>query len=116
MPERTLSSSNMAIRYQEEGIAYRLYDIVANNISTIRDSAGNKGLLIEKAGTSGDSSEYDNTLYNEIQDLEDALEDESDRLDDYEDRLYDKYDYLETYISTMNTQLSALSSLTSSSS
>ena len=112
---RTLTSSQLQTRYQEEGLAYRLYDIVAKNISTIRDSSGNKGLLIEEAGISGDSSQTDNTLYNEIQDLQDALDEESDRLDDYEERLYDRYDYLETYISTMNTQLSAISSLSSSS-
>lgn len=113
---RTMTSSERTTRTSEEGIAYKIYDIFSDNISTLRDSAGNKGLLIAKAGVENDTSETANALTSEIETLADAIDDEEDRLDDYEDSLYDKYDYLETYISTMNSQLSALSSMSSSSS
>lgn len=112
---RSLNATDLSTRYGEEGLAYRFYDIVAKNVSTIRDSAGNKGLLVEKAGITNDASETDNTLTTLIEKYQDEIDDEKDRLDDYEDKLYSKYTTLETYINTMNSQLSALSTLTSSS-
>ncbi|WP_346356148.1 flagellar filament capping protein FliD [Azotosporobacter soli] len=112
---RSLNASQLSTRYKEEGIAYRFYDIIAKNISTVADSSGNKGLLIEIAGTTEDSSDTDNNLTTLIDKYSEQIDDESDRLDDYEDKLYTKYSALETYISTMNTKLSALSSYTSSS-
>lgn len=111
---RTLSSSDLSTRYKEEGVAYRFYDIIQKNISTIRDSAGNKGTLLEKAGTENDTTDTSNTLSTLIDKYEDAIDDEEDRLDEYQEKLYTKYTALETYINTMNAQLSALSSLTSS--
>ncbi len=113
---RKLSSSALTTRYNEEGISYRFYDVIAKYTSTIRDNSGNKGLLLEEAGTQDDSSESDNTLSDEITDYEEKISAEKDRLDDYEEKLYDKYTTLETYINTMNSQLSALQSYLSSSS
>lgn len=112
---RTLSSSDLSTRYKEEGIAYRFYDMLQKNISTIRDSSGNKGLLLEKAGIESDASESDNSLTTLIDKYTEELSDEQDRLDEFEDNLYTKYSSLETYINTMNTKLSALTSFTSSS-
>lgn len=111
---RKLSSSDLSTRYKEEGIAYRFYDILQKNISTIRDSSGNKGTLLVKAGTENDVSDTDNTLSTLLEKYAKELEDEQDRLDEFEERLYTKYTTLETYINTMNAQLSALSSLVSS--
>ena len=111
---RTLTSSQLSTRYKEEGISYRLYDVLQKNISSIRDNAGNKGLLLEKAGAENDASEDDNTLTTLIEKYTEAMEEEEERLDEFEEKLYTKYTTLETYISTMNSQLSAISSLTSS--
>lgn len=111
---RTLNSKDLSTRYKEEGIGYRLYDIMAKNISTIRDSSGNKGILLEKAGTDGDASETDNYYTSLIEKYQNAIDEEEDRLDDFQEKLYDKYSLLETYINKMTSQLSALSSLTSS--
>ncbi|WP_236639254.1 flagellar filament capping protein FliD [Pelosinus sp. UFO1] len=111
---RSLSSSALSTRYEEEGISYRFYDTMQKYISTTRDSSGNKGTLLEKAGTEDDATDTDNTLTTLIDKYQEEIDDEEDRLDDLEDTLYDKYTTLETYISTMNSQLSALSSLTSS--
>ena len=111
---RSLSSSALSTRYEEEGISYRFYDTMQKYISTTRDSSGNKGTLLEKAGAEDDATETDNTLTTLIDKYEEEIDDEEDRLDDLEDTLYTKYTTLETYINTMNSQLSALSSLTSS--
>ncbi|TWH47385.1 flagellar filament capping protein FliD [Sporomusa sp. KB1] len=111
----SINSTDLETRYEEEGIAYRFFDILEQNISTKTFSSGNEGALLEIAGIDGDTSETDNTLTTLIEKYEDEISDEEDRIDDYEDTMYDKYTTLETYISTMNSQLSALSSLTSSS-
>jgi len=113
---RTLDASELAIRYKEEGIAYRFYDVLAKNVSTIRDSNGSKGMLLEKAGIERDASDTDNTLSTLLDKYAEDIEDEEERIDDYEERLYEKYTSLETYISKMNAQLSALSSYLSDSS
>lgn len=113
---RTLNSSALQTRYKEEGIAYRFYDVLAKNVSTIRDGNGSKGLLLEKAGIDNDASDTDNTLTTLMDKYAEEIENEQDRIDDYEDKLYDKYTSLETYISKMNAQLSALASYLSDSS
>ncbi|EGO64736.1 flagellar filament capping protein FliD [Acetonema longum] len=107
---RTLNSGELQTRYKEEGLAYRFYDILQANVSTIRDNSGNKGLLLQKAGTSGDASSTDNVLTNAINDYQERIEKEEERLDEEEERLYAQYTSLETYISQMNAQLTALQS------
>lgn len=112
---RSLNNSQLSTRYKEEGLAYRFYDILQTNISTIRDNNGNKGLLLEKAGTENDASETSNTLTTLIDKYQEEIDKEQDRLDAKQDSLYTKYSALETYINKMNTQLSALSSYLSDS-
>jgi len=111
---RSLSASELSTRYKEEGIAYRFYDTLQKNISTIRDNSGNKGTLLEKAGVESDTTETDNALSTLLDKYNAALDDEEDRLEDFEDNLYTKYSALETYINSMNTKLSALTSYVSS--
>lgn len=113
---RTLTSSQLSARYSEEGIAYRFYDTVANYTSTLKDSGGNYGLLIEKAGLADSDICSDNSLSEQIAKYQEDISDEKDRLDTYENKLYEKYTTLETYISNMNTQLSALQSYLNTSS
>lgn len=112
---RTLSSSERSIRYKEEGVGYRLYDVLQDNISTIRDSNGNKGFLIEKAGVENDASNTDNLLTEQLDALKAKIDKEQERLDNKQTALYKQYTTLETYINTMNSQLSALQSYTASS-
>jgi flagellar hook-associated protein 2 len=111
---RGLTSAQRAVRYSEEGIAYRLYDILQDNIGTVRDSSGCKGFLLEKAGMENDASVTANSLTELLEDLSGKIEKEEDRLDDKADSLYAKYTNLETYINQMNAQLAALTSSTSS--
>jgi flagellar hook-associated protein 2 len=107
---RKMTSSQLQVRYQQEGIAYRFYDILEKNVSIIRDNGGNKGLLLEKAGIEGDSSNTENGLTDAINNYKERIDKEQDRLDALEDRLYEQYTALETYIAQMNAQLSALAS------
>lgn len=87
-----------------------MFDVIEDNVSTKRDTNGNKGLLLEKAGITGDMSATDNILYNQITNDEETLEELEDYLEDREEWYYDKYTTMETFISTMNSQLETLQS------
>lgn len=107
---RTLNAEARAVRYKEEGIAYRFYDVLQDNIGTIRNSAGNKGLLIMKAGLDGDSTETSNTLTELIEKYQTRIDAEEERLEDKEDYYYAKFTAMETYINTLSSQLAVFSS------
>ncbi len=107
---RTLTSSERATRTKEEGLAYRLYDILQDSISTYRDNSGKKGILLEKAGMEGDATEYSNSITEDIYDYEDAIAAMIDKLNDKEDAYYARFTAMETYINQMNSQLSSLQS------
>ena len=108
---RTLTSAEKQVRYKEEGLAYRLFDIIEDNISTYRDRNGNKGILLQKAGMVGDSSEYSNLFYNEIKDYEKRIRELNERLIEKENAYYKKYAALETAMNKLNAQTNWLSNL-----
>ena len=99
-----LTSEQRAERYNNEGLAYRLFDMREDNIRTFRDKDGRKGLLLEKAGMQGDASEYKNTLYEEIQDYNDRIKELTNKLVQKEERYYQQYAALERAIAQMSAQ------------
>lgn len=103
-----LTSEQRTVRSSEEGLAYRVYDILQDNISTYTGIDGKKGILLEKAGQEGDGSEYDNTLTSQISTYDDEIEEMLDKLADKEDYYYEKYSAMETYINQMNSQINSL--------
>lgn len=68
-------------------------------------------MLLEKAGMDGDSTAYDNILYNKIQQYEEEMEELSYNLEDKEEYYYSKFTAMETYINQMNAQLEAIMSM-----
>ncbi|KNY28611.1 flagellar filament capping protein FliD [Pseudobacteroides cellulosolvens] len=101
---RNLSALDKKARYNEEGLAHRMYDIIEDNISTIRDSEGKKGFLLQVAGISGDASEYSNTIYTQISQYNIQIDSLADKLIDKENKYYEKYAALEAAMSKMNDQ------------
>lgn len=99
-------------RFNNEGLASRISDILNDNIRTV----GGKGLLLEKAGIQGDTTEFTNLIYKQIDDYDDSISEMIDKLNDKEDRYYAKFTALEKYISQMSTQSSWISQQFSSSS
>lgn len=102
-------TANRSNRYNEEGLGQRLYDIIQDNIRTTRDSMGNKGALLVKAGLKNDVTEFDNLI-------DDQIENENNKLDDLQDRLAEKENYyyqmfaaVESALQQMSTQSSWLS-------
>lgn len=112
---RSFDSSARATRTSEEGIAYKLYDILSDNISTVKDSSGSRGALVEAAGTK-DGSDTTDALSEEIDTLADKIEEEQDRLDKEEDRYYTEFTNMETALEKLSSQYNSLSYLTSGSS
>jgi flagellar hook-associated protein 2 len=108
---RTLNSTERSARYAEEGLAYRIYDILQDNISTYRDNSGYKGFLIEKAGLEGDSSEYTNYLYKEISEYDEEIYDLYDKLAVKEERYYAQFTALESALSKLQSQANYITSM-----
>lgn len=102
-------SANRTNRYNEEGLAQRLYDIIQDNIRTTRDNAGKKGALLEKAGIAGDITEFDNLLTGEIESKDNLIGTLLDKLYEKEDYYYAKFAAMERVLSQMNSQSAWLS-------
>ncbi len=106
---RKLSTAELAMRYNESGVAQRIHDIIQDNISIIRDSAGKKGTLLEKAGMKGDVSDVNNYISNEISRFNKSIHRWMDRLAKKESDYYMKFSRLESAMSKMNSQATWLS-------
>jgi len=107
--ESLSDGTKRTIRYKENGIVNRLYDIIQDNIRTNRDNDGKKGALLEKAGTSNDITEFDNILQDDIDDRQDRIDEMIGKLYDKEDRLYAKFTAMEKAMQQMNSQSSWIS-------
>lgn len=97
-----------SVRYNEEGIFQRINDILQDNLRTLRDSRGNKGLLLQKAGIKGDYSEYHNTLTDELNDQDDRIYEMAQKLVDKENKYYLDFSKLEKAMEQLNQQSSWL--------
>lgn len=107
---RTLTNEEKAVRYEEEGLMYRLYDISETYVSTTSDSNGNKGLLVEKSGFTDDYTEINSSMYGQIEDLEDRLYEMEQSLEEKEENYYAEFSVMETYLSEMNSQMEMIQS------
>ena len=91
-------------RYEGNGVAERLFDILQDNIRTTRDKDGRKGVLLEKAGIVGDVTEFQSTLVDEINKKDTLIEEMMRKLFSKEESLYKKFAGLETALSRMSAQ------------
>jgi len=98
-------------RIREEGIAYRIFDIVQDNVRITRITVGGqtyKGRLLEKAGMIGDSSEFNNALSKNIKLYEYEMDRLYEALIAKEEAYYRQFTEMEKAMSQMNSQLSWL--------
>ncbi|HEX3029892.1 MAG TPA: flagellar filament capping protein FliD [Clostridia bacterium] len=102
-------SSLRTTRYNESGLGQRLYDIIQDNIRTTRNNGGQKGALLEKAGISGDVTEFKNFLSTQIDDYKDRISDFIVKLSNKQTAYYNKFSAMETALNNMNSQSSWLS-------
>ncbi|HOJ12392.1 MAG TPA: flagellar filament capping protein FliD, partial [Clostridiales bacterium] len=101
---RTLNTQQRTVRYEESGLAQRIFDIIEDNITAIRDSNGKKGILLEKAGIEEDASEFSNIIFNEIEMYNLKIDTLYDKLIEKENRYFQKFAVMERIIGQMNTQ------------
>lgn len=98
-------------RYKESGIAQRLSDVIQDAIRTSTDKNGYKGSLLEKAGISGDRSEFTNTLFKEMKGFQETIVELNTKLTSKETALYAKFTAMESALSKLNEQQSNLLSM-----
>ncbi|MEJ6950202.1 flagellar filament capping protein FliD [Natronospora cellulosivora (SeqCode)] len=89
---------------EEKGLSHRLYDIVQANIRTTRDNNGRKGLLLEKAGIEGDTSEINNSINREIIGYDNRINSLLDTISRQEEYYYRMFTRMESALSEMYAQ------------
>ena len=98
-------------RYDQIGIFQRMNDILKDYTRTTRSSNGEKGILVEIAGLEGDSSEFDNSLYNELDDQNDKIDTLAKKLVEKQTTYYNKFAQLESVMQQLNSQSNWLYSM-----
>jgi flagellar hook-associated protein 2 len=111
-----LTRAQRDTRASEEGISQRINDILQDYTRTTRDSGGNKGILISKAGVQGDYTEFNNLITNDLNSQQKYIDDFVTRMSAKQDSYYAKFANLESAMNNLNKQNSALASLGVSSS
>lgn len=94
------TSTNSSTKFNENGIAQRMYDTLASSIGQIIDIAG--------TSISPDDSEY-YEMGKAVRRMNKQINDWEDRLQDIEDRYYKQFSAMETALSKMNSQSQWLS-------
>lgn len=106
---RNMDAAGRAKRNEENGIANRISDILQDYVTTTRNSQNQKGLLLERAGITGDGSDYQNMMTEQIISKEETIATLLDRLTDKENQYYKRFTAMETALSQMNSQSAWLS-------
>lgn len=107
---RDLTSTERATRNKEQGLLYRISDIIEDQISILRDKNDRKGILLEKAGMEGDSSDFNSSLARDITDYDSKINEMLVKLAEKEEGYYQQFSRLETYMNQMNSQMNWLTS------
>ncbi|MGI6049917.1 MAG: flagellar filament capping protein FliD [Acetivibrionales bacterium] len=101
---RTATAEQRTDRYRKSGVLQRVSDIIQNHVSTIRDTNGNKGILLEKAGIEGDLSSARNLISDQLKDYDDRISNMIDKLTKKEETYYKRFATLEKMLNQMNQQ------------
>ena len=104
--------SAQTVRKQQEGIGYRLQDII--NDATKTGAYPFVGSLVSIAGTATDTS-TNYQLNNQLKQISDNITTYQQNMTDKKNRLYNQFTQLETYMQQMNSQSSMLTSFGSGS-
>ncbi len=99
-----LSSQDRKIRYSGSGLMHRISDILQDNIRTIRDSSGKKGILLEKAGIEGDLSEVENMMNEQLKRMDRQIERTLELLVQKEERYWRQFTAMERAMQQMYAQ------------
>lgn len=98
---------DQATRTSQEGLVDRIDDIIQGASATV---GGTPGTLLSLAGAVGSATQYNNTIYTELTDLNQTISDYTDQLTTKQNMLYTEFENLETYMEQANSQSSYISS------
>ena len=107
-----LDMAGQSQRKTEEGLAYRLQDIV--NDATSTGVYPYVGSLVAIAGTSGDTS-TSYSINRQLKAIDNQIDEYTQQMTDKKNALYTQFTTLESFMSQMNTQSSMISSFMSGS-
>jgi len=99
-----LDAAARSERRATSGAMWRLSDVLADNVRTSRDSRNRKGLLLEQAGITGDSSASRNVLSEQMTRLSSRIEQAEASLRRREDIYWRRFATLERAMNSMNAQ------------
>lgn len=94
----------------EKGIANQFESIINSAVKTSGDIK-ECGILVQKAGVSGTSSDTNNSIYRQIQSLKNTIDNLQDRYEQQQDRYWKIYSNMETQLGNINGQSSYISQL-----
>lgn len=104
-------SANRSERFKESGIGDRFGDILKDYVRTTRDSNGNKGILLVKAGVENDTSVLQNDLSKRIAGYDTRIDSLMDYLTSREDYYYTMFTRMESALSQLESQSASLSGM-----
>lgn len=107
---RLLDQASQEIRFEEEGLMYRLLDITEKYVADTSDNNGQKGILVEKCGYRDDYTYLNSTMNQKLEQMEDQLYDLEEKLNEKEEKYYREFSVMETYLSQMNSQMQMVQS------
>lgn len=99
---------NRSLRYGENGIANRLNDILNDNIRLSQDEDGNRGTLIDKAGSELNATDTKSYLAKQIAAHDKRIETLLELLADREEKYYNQFARMETALQKLNAQSASL--------
>lgn len=88
----------------QKGIAYRLKEVIYSNVG----ASGEKGTLVDKAGTKGTTTASNNYFSKSISDYQEIIDKLKTKLELERTRYWNKFTALETALSNLNSQSSWL--------
>lgn len=94
----------------EKGIS-KQFESVIDSATKTTGKAGERGVLVEKAGVSGTASATNNSIYKQIESLKSTITKLQDRYDQQQERYWKIYSNMETLLGSINSQSSYINQL-----
>lgn len=98
------TSEERKTRNNEQGIFNRIQDIFKDYARTSPNKDGYRGMLLEKAGEVGTTTEINSILSKKIKDKDKIIDDQIRKLTERENRLYIQFAKLEKAMNSLNSQ------------
>lgn len=99
-----LTAEERKVRNSEQGIFNRIQDIFKDYARTGLNKDGQRGILLEKAGEVGNTTEATSILSKKIKDKDKIIDEQVKKIAERENRLYIQFAKLEKAMNSLNSQ------------